>query len=120
MHTHRIFTSAKFFQPTAGEPIRSIITESQEAAVVAWYIKLGQKVSPHLHPSGQDTWTVLTGEGVYYLDSLGNTQRIIAGDVVIAPTGAIHGVTNSSNEPLVFISVVTPSAAGYQLVLLGD
>ncbi|WP_373539970.1 hypothetical protein [Chamaesiphon sp.] len=33
----RIFKSAKFFQPTDGEPIRSVIASSPEATIVAWY-----------------------------------------------------------------------------------
>nr|WP_244913281.1 hypothetical protein [Phormidesmis priestleyi] len=41
---------------------------------------------------------------------------MVAGDVVIAHTGCVHGVLNNSDEPLVFISVVSPADAGYQLV----
>jgi len=115
MNIMRIFNSSYFFQPTDGEPIRSVITESKDAVVVAWYIKPGQKISPHIHPNGQDTWTILTGKGEYYLDQEGNTKAIAAGDVVIAPVGHVHGVFNNGNEPLVFISVVSPADAGYQL-----
>jgi quercetin dioxygenase-like cupin family protein len=63
MSTTRIFNSSNFFQPIDGEPIRSVITESEDAVVVAWYIKPGQEIPAHIHPNGQDTWTVLTGEG---------------------------------------------------------
>ncbi|MEB3173757.1 MAG: cupin domain-containing protein [Cyanobacteriota bacterium] len=112
----RIFNSAEFFQPADGEPIRSVITESKDAAVVAWYVKPGQEIYPHIHPHGQDTWIVLSGKGEYYLDEAGTKKSIVAGDVVIAHTGCVHGVLNSGNEPLVFISVVSPSDAGYQLV----
>lgn len=112
----RIFKSAEFFQPADGEPIRSLITESKDATVVAWYVKPGQEIALHLHPQGQDTWTILSGKGDYYLDEAGTKQLIVAGDVVIAPTGCIHGVLNTSDEPLIFISVVSPSDAGYQRV----
>ena len=116
MDTKRIFKSAQFLQPTDEEPIRSVVTESKDAAVVAWYIKPGQEIAAHIHPGGQDTWTILTGKGDYYLDQNGATQAIIAGDVVIAPVGCVHGVLNSGDEPLVFISVVSPAEAGYQLL----
>lgn len=96
------------------------MTESRDAAVVAWYIKPAQKISPHLHPNGQDTWTVLTGRGEYYLDQAGTTKAIAAGEVVVAHTGCVHGVFNNSDEPLIFISVVSPSDAGYQRVSLED
>jgi quercetin dioxygenase-like cupin family protein len=116
----RIFNSAEFFQPTDGEPIRSVITESKDAAVVAWYIKPGQEIYAHIHPHGQDTWTVLSGKGEYYLDEAGTKKSIVAGDVVVAGPRCVHGVFNSGDEPLIFISVVSPSDAGYQLVSLED
>jgi len=120
MSTPRIFESSKFLQPTVGEPIRSVITESKDAVIVAWHIKPKQAVSPHIHPNGQDTWTILSGKGKYYLDKTGHTETIVTGDVVIAPVGCVHGVFNNGEEPLVFISIVTPAEAGYQLVTLEE
>jgi quercetin dioxygenase-like cupin family protein len=122
--TTRIFNIAEFFQPTDGEPIRSVITTSPEAVVVVWYIQPNQEIPAHQHPHGQDTWTILAGQGQYYLNSKAlsseneavMTQSIAMGDVVIAPTGAVHGVFNHGDEPLIFISVVSPADAGYQLV----
>ena len=38
MSATRIFSSSEFFQPAEGEPIRSVITESRDAVVVAWYV----------------------------------------------------------------------------------
>lgn len=120
----RIFNSAKFFQPTDGEPIRSVITSSAEATIVVWYLHPQQEIPAHIHPQGQDTWTILSGQGKYYLasgasatdDRAGMTRSISTGDVVIAPTGSVHGVFNHGNEPLIFISVVSPADAGYQLL----
>lgn len=120
MDTTRIFNSSNFFQPTDGEPIRSVITESENAVVVAWYIKAGQEIPPHIHPNGQDTWTILAGRGAYYLDEAGTTKPIAAGDVVVAHTGCVHGVINTGDEPFVFISVVSPADAGYQRISLED
>jgi quercetin dioxygenase-like cupin family protein len=115
----RIFKSSDFFQPVDGEePKRSIITESQEAVIVAWYVNPGQEISAHIHPQGQDTWTILSGKGEYYLDLAGTRKTIAAGDVVVAHPNCVHGVFNSSDEPLVFISVVSPADAGYQQVIL--
>jgi quercetin dioxygenase-like cupin family protein len=118
MSINRIFNSSQFLQPADGEPIRSVITESKDATVVAWYVKAGQEISPHLHPSGQDTWTILKGSGKYYLDETGAMEAIAAGDVVIAPVGCVHGVINDGDEPLIFISVVSPADAGYQPISL--
>jgi quercetin dioxygenase-like cupin family protein len=116
MSQTRIFNSAEFFQPTDNnEPIRSVVTESADAVIVAWYIQPGQTIAAHIHPHGQDTWTILSGQGEYFLDRMGTTQAIAAGDVVIAPIGCVHGVFNHGDEPLQFISVVSPATAGYQL-----
>jgi quercetin dioxygenase-like cupin family protein len=115
MSPNRIFNSSKFFQPTqSGEPIRSVVTESPDATVVAWYILPGQAIPAHIHPHGQDTWTILSGTGEYYLDRSGTTRSIVVGDIVIAPVGCVHGVVNHSDEALVFISVVSPATAGYE------
>ena len=116
MTTSRIFSSSDFFQPTDGEPIRSVITQSKDAVVVIWYIKQGQKIPLHIHPQGQDTWTLLAGTGHYYSDNSGVTKLIMAGDIVVAHTGEVHGVFNDNPDPLVFISVVSPADAGYQTI----
>jgi quercetin dioxygenase-like cupin family protein len=118
MHATRIFKSAEFMQPTEGEgePIRSVITQSAEAVVVAWHVNPGQRVAAHVHPHGQDTWTVLSGSGEYQLEHNGESRTISPGHVVVAHTGCVHGVFNGGNEPLIFISVVSPAEAGYELV----
>jgi quercetin dioxygenase-like cupin family protein len=120
MSIRRIFTSSQFFQPTDGEPIRSVVTESQDAVVVTWYVKPGQEISPHIHPNGQDTWTILRGKGEYYLDEIGTKKTVVAGDIVVAYTGCVHGILNNGDEPLIFISIVAPADAGYQLVSFED
>ena len=114
MITSRIFSSANFFEPTDDEPVRSVVTRSKDAVVVAWHIKQGQKIALHIHPQGQDTWAILAGKGHYYLDNNGTTKQIMAGDVVVAHSGEVHGVFNDNPEPLVFISVVSPAEAGHQ------
>ncbi|PFG11435.1 MULTISPECIES: cupin domain-containing protein [unclassified Marinobacter] len=116
MSIKRIFPSANHLQPVDGEPFRSVITESVEAAIVAWYVKPGQRVSAHLHPEGQDTWTILSGHGQYQLDAAGSSKQITAGDVVVAHKGEVHGVLNTGSEPLVFISVVCPALSGFELL----
>jgi quercetin dioxygenase-like cupin family protein len=116
MYMKRIFKAADFLQPANGEPIRSVITESADAAIIAWVVLPGQSISAHVHPDGQDTWTILSGQGQYRVDANGNSAAIAAGDVVVAGRNEVHGVLNDGNEPLVFVSVVSPAAAGYALL----
>lgn len=113
MTARRIFHSADHFQPSDSEPIRAVITESPDAVVVAWHVQPGQTIAAHVHPHGQDTWTILSGRGQYRIDAEGHTEAVRQGDVVVATVGQVHGVCNDSDEPLVFISVVAPADAGY-------
>lgn len=115
MNTIRIFSSDDFMQPTSdGEPIRSVVAQSPTATVVAWHVEPGQCIAAHVHPHGQDTWTVLSGAGLYQMHESGTARAIAAGDVAIARAGEVHGVYNPHAVPLRFISVVTPAEAGYE------
>lgn len=113
MTSHRVFKVSDHLQPGDGEPIRSVVHATDDAAIVAWTVKPGQRISAHVHPEGQDTWTILEGEGDYQLDPAGQTSRIAAGDVVVAPRGAVHGVLNTGSQPLIFVSVVSPALSGF-------
>jgi quercetin dioxygenase-like cupin family protein len=117
MIAERVFKSSLFMQPSDDcDPIRSVVTQTADATIVAWYVKPGQKIKAHLHPNGQDTWTILSGEADYFVDLVGTTRRIRSGDIVIAHTNEVHGVHNNGDDPFVFISVVSPAEAGYQLL----
>jgi quercetin dioxygenase-like cupin family protein len=116
MLRERVFKIADHLQPNDGEPIRSVVHITEDAAIVAWTVRPGQRICPHVHPTGQDTWTVLAGEGAYQIDASGTTVRIAAGDVVVAPTGSVHGVLNIGDQTLVFVSVVSPAVSGFEPV----
>ena len=115
MSQQRIFPWTDFLQPADGEPVRSVVTQSADSVVIAWTVKPGQRITPHVHPYGTDTWTIVAGEGSYIADSAGSTQQVKAGDVAIARPGEVHGVHNGGTVPLVFISVVAPVEAGYHV-----
>jgi quercetin dioxygenase-like cupin family protein len=116
MSQERLFKFTEHLQPSDGEPIRSVITESAEAAVVAWYVKPGQSIAAHVHPDGQDTWTILSGCGEYRVSVNGESIAIAKGDVLVAHRGEVHGVLSTGQEPLVFISVVSPASSGFEPV----
>jgi len=113
---HRIFPSHEFHVSNVGEPVRSVVTESKDSAVIAWYVNPGQKISAHIHPNGQDTWIIQSGTGQYQTDKAGTSRKIQAGDVVVAHCGEVHGVLNTGDEPLIFVSVVAPALSGYELL----
>ena len=115
MSPERHFKSTDYFQSNTGDPIRTVVTESPDSVVVAWHVNPGQRIAAHIHPHGQDTWTILSGHGEYQIHANGESITILPGDIVVAPTGSVHGVFNNGSEPLRFISVVAPAAAGYEL-----
>lgn len=113
MGKQRVYKSSDYMQVSDGEPIRSVVVESAHSVIVAWHVEPGQAIAPHIHPEGQDTWSILSGQGLYQIDQQGSTVVVSPGDVVIARKGQVHGVRCTSSEALRFISVVAPPDAGY-------
>lgn len=118
MPPDRLLHASDFFQPAAGEPLRTVMAQSALSTVVAWHVEPGQAISGHAHPTGQDTWIVLSGEAVYFTDAAGNGVSLRAGDVAIAGPGEVHGALNVGREPLRFVSVVAPPDAGFEPVAI--
>jgi quercetin dioxygenase-like cupin family protein len=112
----RIFSVAESVRPSDAEPIRSVVLETEESVVVVWHVRPGQEIAAHIHPRGQDTWTVLSGSADYFQGG-GAASRLEAGGIAVARPGQVHGALNRGSEPFVFVSVVAPGAgsAGYAL-----
>lgn len=113
MHQDRTFDSLAFYQSGRNEPPRIVITESPDAAVVCWHVEPGQRISLHAHPSGQDTWIVMSGEGLYFESEGATGTDLRPGVVAVARRGAVHGALNTGPVPLRFISVVSPAESGF-------
>ncbi|UQG55128.1 MULTISPECIES: cupin domain-containing protein [unclassified Marinobacter] len=110
----RIFSVEKHIRPSDGEPIRSVVLETKESAVVVWHAHPGQEIAAHIHPHGQDTWTVISGEAEYYQGD-GIVAHLKVGDIAIAKPGQVHGALNFGSVPFVFVSVVASGNAGFAL-----
>ena len=91
----RIFSVTEYIRPSDGEPIRSVVLETKDSAVVVWHAHPGQEITAHVHPDGQDTWTVISGEAEYYQGG-GKVAHLKAGDIAIAKPGQVHGALNTS------------------------
>ncbi|RXB33480.1 cupin domain-containing protein [Escherichia coli] len=110
----RIFSVDEYVRPSNGEPIRSVVLETNDSVVVVWHANPGQEIASHVHPHGQDTWTVISGEAEYHQGN-GIVTHLKAGDIAIAKPGQVHGAMNSGPEPFIFVSVVAPGNAGFAL-----
>ena len=112
---NRIFSSADYEKPQEGEPFRSVVTMTDDSSIIVWHVKPGQNIHSHIHPNGQDTWIVMSGSAEYIFDESGETKTVKTGDIVIAERGQIHGAVNNGDIPFVFVSVVSPAIAGFEL-----
>lgn len=67
----------------------------------------GATSARHVHPVSEQIWLIERGSALLLMDD-GQTDGLRAGDVVRTPAGTIHGVTNTSSEPFVYLAVTTP------------
>ncbi|WP_394751834.1 cupin domain-containing protein [Crenothrix sp.] len=110
----RIFSVADYIQPSENQPIRSVVLQTPESVIVVWHVQPSQEISPHIHPHGQDTWTVLSGTAEYFLGN-GLVRTIKTHDIAVAKPNQVHGAKNTGLEAFVFVSVVASGSAGYAL-----
>ena len=107
------FSVDEYVRPSNGEPIRSVVLETNDSVIVVWHATLGGN-SCHVHPHGQDTWTVISGEAEYYQGD-GVATHIKAGDIAIAKPGQSTWCNELWPRTFIFVSVVAPANAGFAL-----
>ncbi len=73
-----------------------------------------QEIAAHIHPHGQDTWTVLSGMADYFQGN-GIVRALREGEIAVARPGQVHGARNTGTEPFVLVSVVASANAGFVL-----
>lgn len=78
------------------------LAETDHSRTTLWCILPGQGIKPHVH-AGDHVWVVLEGEGNYL--SEGEARPIAPGTVLVAPAGEAHGVENTGDHGLVFVSI---------------
>ena len=61
---------------------------------------------PHSHPKAEQIWIVESGSGL--LLGQGEPSELKPGDIVRTPAGHVHGIENTGDGALVYISVTTP------------
>ena len=65
----------------------------------------GASIGMHKHEVNEDTYIVVSGEGVF-TDTAGNETPVKAGDITIARRGDSHALKNTGSEPLVFLDII--------------
>ncbi len=70
-------------------------------------LRPGQSQKPHTHQGGDKIYFVLQGRGTFLV---GEEEKVLeAGEIVLAPSGAVHGVTNNSPQALNLLVVMAPN-----------
>lgn len=66
----------------------------------------GQSQKPHTHADQDKIYYVLEGRGRVAVG--GREEPLAAGEAVLAPAGAEHGLINDGSDPLLVLVVVSP------------
>src|SRR5437773_9634953 len=86
---------------------KSTLFESPRLMVGLNAFEPGQSHALHAHAGMDKLYFVVEGEGLFLLD--GSELSMRAGDVLVAPEGVPHGVTNPSGARLLVLAVLAPS-----------
>lgn len=92
---------------TAGKMGKSTLFESSRLLVGLNAFEPGQQHALHAHAGQDKLYYVLEGEGRFLLD--GRELPMKSGDLLIAPDGVPHGVTNSGTARLLVLAVLAPA-----------
>jgi quercetin dioxygenase-like cupin family protein len=86
---------------------KSTIFESSRLLVGVNTFEPGQSHALHAHAGMDKMYYVVEGDGVFLLD--GRQLPMQAGDLLIAPDGVPHGVTNTGSGRLLVLAVLAPA-----------
>jgi len=79
------------------------LAETEHSRSTLWCLLPGQHIHAHVH-AGDHIWMVLEGQGEFLQEGK-PPVAIKPGMVLLAPAGDSHGVDNTGNAGLVFLSV---------------
>lgn len=92
------------------ELFRGTGTNIQNMSIASGYLKPGQKALPHFHKSSEEIYYVVVGFGEVRIGNV--TEKILQGDAVYIPVGAIHALENTSQ--FVIMKILAISSPSYE------
>ena len=102
LKVHNWKDAIPFVAPEKSEPA----LDCDEAVVKCIYLEPGEESPPHVHRNAVDIMVIVEGEGVATVD--GKKRRVGAGDVILNPSGTVHGIKNDSTERLTWVVIQSP------------
>jgi mannose-6-phosphate isomerase-like protein (cupin superfamily) len=104
----RLFNLKEILDKIPPQASRTVLFADEFIMASVWSLGPGEEIFPHHHPGSDDLWVVLKGEGEYWLEKDNPPCKIKEGMVALAPALHTHGVRNTGEGPLVFVSVTAP------------
>jgi mannose-6-phosphate isomerase-like protein (cupin superfamily) len=107
IHHPEVLRPADFADWRADKMGKSTIFESARLLVGLNAFEPGQAHSLHSHAGMDKVYQVLEGEGVFLLE--GRQLPMRAGDLLVAPEGVPHGVSNPGPGRLLVMAILAPA-----------
>lgn len=111
--SERIFHLTDIAKKDPVKALKTVFYSTESTSGSVWVVQPGQEVHQHLHHHSDDVWICIAGEGIFYPEP-GQEIKISKNDIVLSPKGQCHGVKNTGNEDLIFISIVAPVPSDYE------
>ena len=78
----------------------------------------GRSTVLHIHETVEEIYYIMSGEGVMFIE--GEERDVFAGDAIANLPGKRHKITNTGDEPLVFLCICTPRYTHEDTVLIEE
>jgi mannose-6-phosphate isomerase-like protein (cupin superfamily) len=109
------------FTTLDGSTIREIAgpawTPARNQSLAEAMVPVGGRTVAHYHHAAEELYFFIAGSGHM---ALGDQERdVAAGDCVVIPPGAVHGLVNTGDEPLVLLCCCAPAYSHDDTVLVG-
>jgi mannose-6-phosphate isomerase-like protein (cupin superfamily) len=109
----RNLADAQPFTTKDGSQIRELLAHRNSCirnqTLAEARVEAGRSTTPHRHVRTEEIYYIVQGVGLMRID--GQTQPVRPGDAVAIPPGAVHQITNTGAESLVFLCCCAP---GYE------
>ena len=89
------------------KPFKFTFFQSERLLVGLNTLLPGQAQQLHDHATQDKFYLVLEGAGVFTVGD--DTRACGAGELILAPAGALHGARNDGDAMLTFITVIAPA-----------
>lgn len=101
--SERVFRIADFSKTAETLRAARVFTGEEFAAVVLTLLP-GQEQEVHVHPSTTHAWVIMSGTGEATLGEERH-ETVGPGMLCVHPHGTIHGLRNTGDKPLMYLTI---------------